>query len=66
MACKVCLLPHDPEIHAATLRIREYFREELRRRTVLPETPEGHSARRNPMPRKTHMPPIYPKKWATR
>ena len=24
--CPVCLLPHDPEIHAATLRLHEWLR----------------------------------------
>ncbi len=25
-ACPVCLVPHDREIHAATLSVREWFR----------------------------------------
>jgi hypothetical protein len=25
--CKTCLLPHDDEIHEATVRIHEWFRE---------------------------------------
>lgn len=27
--CHVCLIEHDPEIHAATLRVREWFRLDL-------------------------------------
>jgi len=27
--CKVCLVQHDDEIHAATLSVREWFREEV-------------------------------------
>jgi len=27
--CKVCLLPHDEEIHAATLSVREWHRWEV-------------------------------------
>jgi hypothetical protein len=30
-SCKVCLLEHDEEIHAATLRLREWFREKVKR-----------------------------------
>ena len=27
--CPVCLLPHDPEIHAATLRIHEWLKSQV-------------------------------------
>jgi len=27
--CKVCLVPHDEEIHAATLSIHGWFREQV-------------------------------------
>jgi hypothetical protein len=27
--CRVCLVEHDEEIHAATLSIRDWFREEV-------------------------------------
>ncbi|PWU04285.1 MAG: hypothetical protein C5B51_17105 [Terriglobia bacterium] len=27
--CRVCLGPHDDEIHAATLAVRKWFREEV-------------------------------------
>jgi Zn-finger protein len=27
--CKVCLLPHDEELHAAVLRVREWHRREV-------------------------------------
>ncbi len=27
--CKICLDTHDPEIHEATLRIHEWFREQI-------------------------------------
>jgi len=27
--CKVCLIEHDEEIHAATLRLREWLRQRL-------------------------------------
>jgi len=27
--CKVCLCQHDEEIHAATLSVREWFRDEV-------------------------------------
>ncbi|HUI53881.1 MAG TPA: hypothetical protein VLY04_02850 [Bryobacteraceae bacterium] len=27
--CPICLIPHDDEIHAATLRIREWVRDRL-------------------------------------
>jgi len=30
--CKVCLIDHDPETHEATLRVRQWFRQELARR----------------------------------
>lgn len=27
--CKVCLVPHDEEIHAATLNVRQWFFDEV-------------------------------------
>ena len=27
--CRICLGPHDDEIHAATLSVRQWFREEV-------------------------------------
>jgi hypothetical protein len=27
--CRICLGPHDEEIHAATLSVRRWFREEV-------------------------------------
>jgi hypothetical protein len=27
--CKVCLVPHDEEIHAATLSVRDWFRDQV-------------------------------------
>lgn len=27
--CRVCSVSHDPAIHAATLRVHEWFREQL-------------------------------------
>ena len=27
--CKVCLVPHDDEIHAATLSVREWFHDQV-------------------------------------
>ena len=27
--CKICMVPHDDEIHAATLNIREWFFNEV-------------------------------------
>ncbi len=27
--CKICLGPHDDEIHAATLRVRAWFRSQV-------------------------------------
>ena len=32
--CKVCLLPHDEELHAAVLRIREWHRQEVTKHFV--------------------------------
>ena len=32
--CKVCLLPHDEEIHAATVSIHQWLRHEVVRRIV--------------------------------
>ncbi len=28
-SCKVCLVPHDDEIHAATLSVRNWFHEQV-------------------------------------
>ena len=30
-SCKVCLVEHDPDIHEATIRLREWFRERVKR-----------------------------------
>ena len=33
--CKVCLAPHDEETHEATLRVRQWFRDQVTRSFVL-------------------------------
>jgi len=38
--CKVCLLPHDEELHAAVLRIREWHRQEVTKNFIPDEPPE--------------------------
>ncbi len=32
--CDICLVPHDDDIHGATVRIRDWFREEVVRQTT--------------------------------
>jgi hypothetical protein len=39
--CKVCLIEHDEEIHAATLRLREWLRERVRERVAEPAPQES-------------------------
>jgi hypothetical protein len=43
--CSVCLLPCDPEIHRATLNIRDYLRSELTRMMLLPDKPAPSTRR---------------------
>ncbi len=44
--CKVCLIEHDAEIHAATLRLREWLRDRVRERVAepAPEEPAASAA----------------------
>jgi hypothetical protein len=39
--CKVCLIEHDEEIHAATLRLREWLRERFREPVPEPASEEA-------------------------
>ena len=45
--CKVCSLPHDPQIHEATLRVRAWFKADVLR-SIVRVTPG----------KATHKPPI--------
>ncbi len=42
--CKVCLIEHDPEIHDATLRVRHWFREDLKYKLAPPAIPQPPAA----------------------
>ena len=37
--CKVCLVPHDDEIHAATLDIHNWFNDQVTK-NFIPDAPE--------------------------
>jgi hypothetical protein len=40
--CNVCLVPHDDEIHAATLSVRDWFRDQVTQGLYdSPEEPAG-------------------------
>lgn len=44
--CKVCLIRHDPKIHAATLSIHKWFRSEIKRKLAV--IPQGDKRRAAP------------------
>ena len=41
--CKVCLVEHQAEIHSATVNIRRWLREDLRRKLQAPAQPQPPS-----------------------
>lgn len=41
--CSVCMVDHDEEIHAATLRVRKWFRAQLQPRRI--QKPKKHSGK---------------------
>jgi hypothetical protein len=49
--CKVCLAPHDDEIHEATLRVRKWFRYQVNR-SFLNESESAAPALVEPLPTK--------------
>ena len=45
--CTVCLVPHDEEIHAATLNVRNWFHEQVTQ-GFYEDEPEGEAATPTP------------------